>query len=149
MRIEPRLLGAMAVALALGTTGGAVLGKVPAMHRDGIAELIPGQPQDEEQPDALANQAPDHYALVTREGRFGVSQLSDRGLYRNFRYSPDFAVGAYDQYVAAAEQPVAVEPSGEVIEVSSELAPAEPHSSMEVAEVTPRVIDVAAELAIR
>jgi hypothetical protein len=156
MQIEPRVLGAVAAAVVLGVSSGAVLGKVPEMRHDDylarLAENRPSAPMPFEQEQAKQDQ----YALITDEGRFEVSQLSDRGLYRNVRYSPAFAVGAWDDYLdAAAHYDTGAQPSSHaesgVIEVAADGAamPVEALPQMAVNEVTPRIINVTAELAAR
>ncbi len=157
MELSPRVLGALAAALVAGVAGGAVLGKVPPMQRmdgaDPLADARPVPPADELE---LAPQ--DQDPIVTREGRFEVARLSDRGLYRNRRYSPVFAVGGYDasaDAVAAASraaaEPEPPAPVGEVIEIAAApeaaAASAEPQSASATAEVTPRSVDVTAQLA--
>jgi hypothetical protein len=109
--------------------------------------------------DAPSAQAtPDHYAIVTPEGRFEVSQLSDRGLYRSARYSAvmDFAhnIDAPPAPPPAAEPTAPANtaaPDRQVLVYDATEAPdAEGPPEPQLADASgARVIDVAVELAAR
>lgn len=94
MQVSPRLLGAGAAVLLAGVASGAVIGKVPPMRYLAQDDLLP-----QAEAGALAwtppSALPDHYPIVTPEGRFEVYQLADRGLYRQARYAADYPVEAY------------------------------------------------------
>jgi hypothetical protein len=105
---------------------------------------------------------PDHYAMITPEGRIEVSQLAEHGLYRAARYAP---VMAYTRNVdappaaspppvapAAAPAPPAPAPDRQVLvydttEAPNAQAPAQPQ--LADASGGARMIDVSAELAAR
>ena len=159
MQLSPWILGAGPAVLIAGVAGGAALGTVPPMQQRGVHELLPqareiafaGQPQAD---------LPDHYPLITRAGRFEVGDLALRGLYSQARYNyhrgwyaaTDPADLGFDSVTAVEADPVVM------VELAPDIDWSPPAESPEesiapvgatVAEVTPRVIDVAAELAAR
>jgi hypothetical protein len=164
MDLSPRLLGVSAAVLVAGIAAGAALGTVPPMQQRGTAEWLP-----EARPVAFAHRRqadlPDHYPLVTRAGTIEVHELGERGLYRQARYAwrqldayypeeEDWA--GHDSDAVAEPQPAVVyaaatdtgAPSWRQPEPEAATAPLEPVGAA-VAEVTPRIVDVAAELARR
>jgi hypothetical protein len=163
MDLSPRLLGVSAAVLVAGIAAGAALGTVPPMQQRGTAEWLP-----EARPVAFAHRPqadlPDHYPLVTRTGTIEVHELGERGLYRQARYAwrqldayyPEedgTDAGYAPREGAAQEQPVAVMAQAQGAaswerESGAATAPLEPVGAA-VAEVTPRIVDVAAELARR
>ena len=166
MQLSPGILGVGAAVLIMGIAGGSALGSVPPMQQRGMHELLP-QARDLEFASASSVAWPDHYPLVTRGRRFDVDELGERGLLSQARYS----YRAYDEYAdyplvepedAAFDAAQASEPEPAVVVVAG-LAPdaaGEPVSPDDgaasvapddpvVAEVTPRTIDVAVELARR
>lgn len=165
MELSPRVLGVSAAVLVAGILGGAALGTVPPMQQRGVLDSLP-----EARTLAFDHRAqgdlPDHYPLITRTGRFEVHELGERGLYSQARYAyrnvyayypeeegvedgyqSDYAVGLEPAALASAEpetwRAAPVEPMAD-----DPTAPLEPVGPA-VAEVTPRIIDVAAELAAR
>lgn len=173
MRVTPRTLGGMAAILVAGVASGAVIGKVPPMKRLAPDYLLPQAASAEP---AWSSQValPDHYPIVTPEGRFEVYELSSRGLYRAARYAPsgfddaDYAAAlAYDETLPAAidgadieigDSPAAVVPGEMAVAPAADLAPrfdpppADDPATNPAAAVAPptaRVIDVTAELAAR
>lgn len=87
MQFTPRLAGAMAVVVATGIAGGALLGQVPPIKLIGTDTTLP-----EARTLALdyleTRALPDHYPIVTPRGRFEVYELAERGLYSQARYAP-------------------------------------------------------------
>jgi hypothetical protein len=155
MELSPRVLGVGAAVLVAGILGGAALGTVPPMQQRGVQDMLP-----EARPVAADHRAqgdlPDHYPLVTRAGRFEVHELGERGLYSQARYAyrdayayyseGDWDQAGYEADFAAEQEPTVVaatEPPAD--DPTAPLEPAGPA----VAEVTPRIIDVAAQLAAR
>jgi hypothetical protein len=165
MDLSPRVLGVSALVLLAGILGGAALGTVPPIQQRGVTEWLP-----EARTLAFDHRAhgdlPDHYPLVTRAGTFEVHELGERGLYSQARYSyrdayasyypeDEWAEDGYEGDYAAEMQPavaIAAEPAAGAAswerEADEATAPLEPVGPA-VAEVTPRIVDVAAELAAR
>ena len=164
MQFSPRVLGVSAAVLVAGVAAGAALGSVPPMQQRGVHELLP-------QANTVAldypetTELPDHYPLVTRTGRFEVHELGERGLYSQARYHyldayypvEEYDAGYGEEFAGQAEP--AVVAAVAAAPATSEAQPLEPTSSdadaplapvgPAVAEVTPRIVDVAAELAGR
>lgn len=96
MRFTPRVLGAVAAILVTGIASGAIIGDVPPMTRLAQQDLLP-------EANTIAidyrqdRDLPDHYPLVTPQGRFEVYELADRGLYSQARYAP-YPYDEYDEY---------------------------------------------------
>ncbi|HEY6817670.1 MAG TPA: hypothetical protein VI168_19205 [Croceibacterium sp.] len=149
MQLSPGILGAGAAVLVAGIAAGDALGTVPPMQPRGVAELLP-QARTVAFAGRFEGDLPDHYPLITRSGRYEVHELGERGLYSQARF------GYRQRYLAAhypteAESAPALETApADVAGLAPEpddpapLAPAGPA----VAKVTPRMIDVAAELAL-
>ena len=166
MRVSPGILGAGAAVLVAGVTAGNAFGTVPPMQMRGMHELLP-QARTVAYAAGPGTAWPDHYPLITAAGRFEVHELGERGLYSQARYSyrnaylaayypVEEAEPGYDLAWAAEGEPArVVEDAPEVVEVAvyeapqpADGAPAAPAGAV-VAQVTPRMIDVAAELALR
>lgn len=105
MQIAPRLALAAAVIALGGATGGAVIGaqigETEIIHHTSLGGERPQYDfqADYDRPNFARTEErpPDHYAIETPEGHFGVGELRERGLYRNRRYS------AYDAALAAED----------------------------------------------
>ena len=138
-----------------------MLGSVPPMRQAGLADMFPtASVQPGQWPRAAGPPPPDHYAIVTPEGRFEIEELSDRGLYRAQRtaWQQAWSQTAYAQLHDGYEQ-ASYDGSTEPLDLTEpatlEDAPAaEP--AAEAAKEPPalassgfRVIDVTAELAAR
>ena len=84
-----------------------MIGKVPPIQPMGIETVLPQAnivAIDYRQDRAL----PDHYPLVTPQGRFEVHELADRGLYSQARYAP-YPYDDYEAELARAELEAAYE----------------------------------------
>ncbi len=135
MYLSPRLLGAGAAVLFVGIASGAVIGKVPPMKHLAQDYLLP-QAGGGELARTPSSALPDHYPIVTPEGRFEVYELSDRGLYRTARYAEAYYPAAYypedyaafDEYAddagGWADAPVAPSVAPAAIAATREAAPA-------------------------
>lgn len=165
-------VAAAAAALA-GAVSGAAIDKTPLQRGADAWDQLPRYEIGESDFAALEarRDTPDHYPIVTPQGRFEVAELRDRGLYRNRRFGmqwtsdwPEYPEPAYE--VAAADyeylppepaprRPVLAPASAS--ETASERAPAILAANAEplageaapAIEVRPRTIDVAATLASR
>ena len=156
MHTSPGLLGVSAVVLIAGIAGGVVLGTVPPMQQQGARDMLP-QGQTVALAEGAQSAFPDHYPLITRAGRFEVHELGERGLYSQPRYG---AREAYAYYTAEEWNEAGFDSAAAAVPVVAEPAPAieshaEDHATPlapigpTVAEVTPRIVDVAAALAAR
>lgn len=83
-------VGACAAAL-LGAITGASMNTSPLERGVGAWEQIPRHEASVSEFDAEAQRPalPDHYPLITPQGRFEVGELRQRGLYRNRRLALD------------------------------------------------------------
>lgn len=166
-------VGACVAALA-GAVSGATINTTPlARGIDGWDhvprhELSDSAIEAEERSAAL----PDHYPLITPNGRIEVSELRDHGLYRNRRYGARWTAGWYEpdeepaytvveadyRYVpderfdsmrrTATPVPAPAQPL-DLEEPALLAADAAPMVPAQVAQVKPRTIDVTAALAAR
>ena len=86
-----RLIAAACAAAVFGAVTGTAIATDPIERGIDAWDHIP-QP-DLDDPDAAklsaAKTLPDHYPLITPQGRFEVAELRDRGLYRNRRFGSD------------------------------------------------------------
>lgn len=151
MHLSPRFLGALAAVLVTGATG-AVLGTVPPMRQSGLDDVLPEASGPSFAWDYRQERPPqDQYAIVTPEGRFEVDELLDRGLYRS-RY-PEYAdAGPVEDAPVELDAAYAVKAPPELAAAIdyAEMPPPEnavAEAPPQVAEVTPRIVNVAAELA--
>jgi hypothetical protein len=120
MQLSPRLLGAAAAVLLAGVSGGAVLGKVPQMQQRGVQEMLPQASVVHFESPQQAS-LPDHYPIVTPQGRFEVHELRDRGLYRQARYVDPYQGTGWDVYAGEYDDPqyaAAPEPMPRAIEAA-------------------------------
>lgn len=149
MQVRPLFLGACALVSIAGAVSGATTNTRPIQNA-GIGSAMLPQPEFAFDPaDSGMPQAalPDHYAMTTPEGRIEVAELATRGLYaqqrfgwREASYEPAPPPPLPEPESQWAERPVdgvpaAGEPAAPAFDAPPETA------------VTPRTIDVAAELA--
>lgn len=167
MHVSPRVLGVASLVLVAGVASGAVIGKVPPMKYLAAQYYLP-QAADGAFAWSEQKPLPDHYPIVTPEGRFEVYQLAERGLYRQARYAPQYYAPQYYDFEAEAAElaydapataddhlaTAAVEPIELAAPATIEPVPqVEPAPMAEEPEVvarpagSSRIIDVAAELA--
>lgn len=150
MKATPFFLGACVLASIAGAVGGATTNTDPIQHAGIGMDMLPERAiafggENRMQQTAL----PDHYAIVTPTGRYGVGELANRGLYAQKRFA-DFGTG-YEETVEPAYQPGpetfadATSPDIEAEPVSVPLLPLDVSSPSEIG--GPKVIDVAAALA--
>lgn len=155
MKALPMFLGACALASIAGAVGGTTINTTPLQVASIGSDMIPDRAIafDPSGNGGRHEALPDHYAMTTPEGRIEVTDLATRGLYAQQRYG--WRTASYDEPVDRAfaqEEPAdrqVNEPAAlpndrsDVAELPLDLsAPAAP-------EVTPRIIDVAAVLAVR
>jgi len=143
-------LGACALASIAGAVGGATINTHPIQKAGIGSEMLPHtdfafDPSDSGLPEAAP---PDQYAMNTPEGRIEIPELSTRGLYSQQRFG--WRQASYEP----PPLPEWPEPKGEWDRTAPESEPAygepepaEPDAPAQPEAVTPRVIDVAAELA--
>jgi len=87
MQATALFAGALAVATFAGAIGGASISTVPISLGGDPLGNVPRHPIDMATAGAAAYASqPDHYAIETREGRFEVGELGNRGLYSQARY---------------------------------------------------------------
>jgi hypothetical protein len=88
---SPRLIASACAAALLGAMTGASIATEPLERGIDAWDHLPQPDIDGEEADRLseAKALPDHYPLVTPQGRFEVAELRDRGLYRNRRFAID------------------------------------------------------------
>jgi hypothetical protein len=149
MQAKPLFLCACAFASIAGAVGGTTTNTTPIQKARIGSEMLPQASIEFDRADSGLPEValPDHYAMTTPEGRVEVAALATRGLYAQQRFGWDEA--SYDIPEAPAPEPVSqVEP----LESHGEPAyreedPARPEPSGDRQEITPRIIDVAAELA--
>ena len=160
MQATPLFLGACALASVAGVVGGTTINTRP-IQRGGIGmdEIVRPAIAIDPSDTGLSEQValPDHYALDTPEGHFGVAELTTRGINAQRRYGwreavwvpppePNFAEPVaepgWSYGSQETEQPI-IEPA------EMDGAPAEPPVQLADASSAgeARVIDVAAELA--
>lgn len=149
MQVTPMFLGACAFASIAGAVGGATINTQP-IQQAGIGSAMLPQPEFafDQTDDGLPQMAlPDHYAMNTPDGRIEVAELATRGLYAQQRF------GWREASYEPPPPPPLPEPQSEWAERGTEDEPAlvdraqpTPDEPAETS-VTPRVIDVAAELA--
>lgn len=149
MQIKPVFLGACVLASIAGAIGGATINTRP-IQRAGVGAQMPPaaaiafDPSDSGLP---VYALPEHYPMTTPEGRIEVAELSTRGLFSQERF------GWRDASYAPPPSHAWPEPRGEwSIEPAAGSAPGEPPAPLSERPpspppVTPRVIDVAAEVA--
>lgn len=155
MKATPLFLGACALASIAGAVGGTTINTSPLQgagigsamiaHRAVVADASDYSHQQEI--------LPDHYALTTPEGRIEVSDLANRGLYAQQRYG--WRTASYEEPVEPAFAPENLEDHGleEAVPLPDNIHEAE-EPPLDLAtptnvQVTPRMIDVAAVLAVR
>jgi hypothetical protein len=143
-------LSACAFASIAGAVGGATINTSPIQKAGIGSEMLPQadfafDPADSGLPEAAP---PDHYAMTTPAGRVEVAELSTRGLYAQQRF------GWREASFEPPPPPEWPEPQGEwdrtapeSVRAYGEPEPAAPPAPAEPDAVTPRTIDVAAELA--
>ena len=147
-------LGACALASIAGAVGGTTINTTP-MQVAGIgSSMIPERAIPFDRSSGIQQEAlPDHYAMTTPEGRVEVSDLATRGLYAQQRYGwrpasyeepvePAFAPDASTDWKVEEPAPL---PNDQQVTAEPLLELASPATT----EVTPRMIDVAAVLAVR
>ena len=148
MQTKLLFLGACAFAAAAGAVGGAAIDTTP-ITRAGLGGGI--VPRDStalaQRDDAAAHMVlPEHYAMTTPEGRIKVAELANRGLYAQRRFGWNAAAyQAPPEQTFLDETPIPTQPE------DATLAPPPPVEPVAVpagaaGEVTPRIINVAAEL---
>ena len=151
MQVTPVFLGACALMSIAGAVGGATINTQPIQKAGIGSEMLPRtdiafDPSDDGLPEAAP---PDQYALSTPDGRVEIAELSVRGLYSQQRF------GWHEASYEPPPLPPWPEPSGEwSIEESAggpahaEAAPAVVAAqAVDEPAVTPRMVDVATELA--
>jgi hypothetical protein len=155
MKASPLFLGACAFASIAGAVGGATTNTTPIQNAGIGMDMIPDRPiAFDPSHSGLPDIAPpDHYPIVTPQGRIEVAELSTRGLYAQQRFGwrsanydavPEPALvdePAYDHWAQADTSPPAI--------VTAPMdAPVEPLDLKAVQGRTEqhRVIDVAASL---
>ena len=155
MKATPLFLGACALASIVGAVGGTTINTSP-LQGAGLGSAMIAQRAVVADASDYGHQQeilPDHYAMTTPEGRIDVSDLANRGLYAQQRYG---------WQTATYEEPVEPELAPENLEDLGLEEPASlPDNAHEAAgppldlatptnvQVTPRMIDVAAVLAVR
>ncbi len=102
MKATPLFLGACALASVAGAIGGATTNTKPIQDAAIGMNMLPDRqiafnPADSGLPEAAP---PDHYAMVTPQGRIEAAELSTRGLYSQRRFGWDTA--EYDTQPEAA-----------------------------------------------
>jgi hypothetical protein len=165
------VVGACAAAVA-GALSGAAIDTTPVERGiDGWDHIAQRQFSESELAAVADDQPslPDHYPLITPQGRFEVGELRDRGLYRNRRFGaaagwddwpepsePAYAVASAEyRYLPDETDPPATRPASQTERPPAVLATgteplARQDGEMSVAlPVTPRTVDVAAVLASR
>ena len=150
MQVTPLFLGACALASIAGAVGGATIDTRPIQKAGIGSEMLPVAHFAADASDSGLPQAapPDQYAMNTPDGRIEIPELATRGLYSQQRF------GWREASFEPAPLPAWPEPEGEWDRSSPEIAPAadeaiepSPEALPSSDGVTPRVIDVAAELA--
>jgi hypothetical protein len=150
MQAKPLFLGACALASIAGAISGATTNTRPIQKAGIGSELLPRAEISSDPGDLWRAQPalPDHYAMTTPDGRVEVAELATRGLYAQQRF------GWREADYEPAPPPPLPEPqsewAGRPVEGEPAFAPPAARSSQEPAQpasVSPRVIDVAAELA--
>lgn len=123
MKASPLFLGACAFASVAGAIGGATTNTTPIQNAGIGMDMLPERmiafdSSDGENP-AIA--PPDHYPLVTPQGRVEVAELSIRGLYAQQRFGwrpanydtepePAFVdEPSYDRFAEAGEAPPSID----------------------------------------
>ncbi|MXO76071.1 hypothetical protein GRI40_12680 [Altererythrobacter aerius] len=154
MKVTPLFLGACAFASITGVVSGATIDTRPIQQGGIGTHGLASQTVDHPAPFTGTVQTahlPDHYAMTTPEGRIEAGELSTRGLYAQARF------GWREEFPPPGEPgPIEPEPALSVIEpavlpVQAETETPGPDAAQPVAETQPgpRIIDVAAALAVR
>ncbi|TMM46723.1 hypothetical protein [Qipengyuania marisflavi] len=174
MKLSPKQICAVAVVAVAGAISGAAIGTTPVIERETSATMPQANFDAARAASAIAAKpAPNHYPIVTPQGRFEVSELSSRGLYRNARYEDSFynapmydeavelAAETRDFYVAEdvhVVKPISRQPAvaavAPTIDESTRaqeplFAQATPFPQPEIVQGPARMVDVAATLAAR
>lgn len=150
MQAKSLFLGACALASIAGAISGATTNTRPIQKAGIGSELLP-RGEISSDPDGLwpAQPAlPDHYAMTTPDGRVEVAELATRGLYAQQRFG--WREAGYEPPPLPPLPEPQSEWAGRAVEGEPAFAePAAPPTQepAQPAAVTPRVIDVAAELA--
>ncbi|MFN6934933.1 MAG: hypothetical protein ACK4NZ_07255 [Tsuneonella sp.] len=150
MKATPFFLGACILASIAGAVGGATTNTDPIRHAGIGMDMLP------ERAIALGGEnriqqvaLPDHYAIVTPTGRYGVGELANRGLYAQKRFA-DLDTGyeeAAELSYGSESEPLS-DDAVPMVEAAPPNAPLEPLEVSNPAEIGgPKVIDVAAALA--
>lgn len=157
-----RLFVGACAAVLLGAVTGASIDTTPLERRGDAGDLIsrPEASAAEFEANAEPQALPDHYPLITPQGRFEVEELRLRGLYRNRRFAmsswwvddfePAYEVAAADYRYLPYDTPEP-EPATSVRTPPSEEPPvlavdAAPLAAGELPQVSvkPRTVEVAA-----
>lgn len=165
MRPTPWFVGACALVSIAGAVSGAAINATPIQQAGIGSEEIrrPAVAFDAVDTGHRTESLPDHYAMITPQGRVEVAELSTRGLYAQDRYG--YREAAYEAPAYSADEPAYEsdpEPVAEVGASAVETAPVhvavtaqpalaltQPATLTETADGQPRIIDVAATLAAR
>jgi hypothetical protein len=158
-------VGACALVSIAGAVSGAAINATPIQQAGIGSEEIrrPAAAFDAADTGYRTESLPDHYAMITPQGRVEVAELSTRGLYAQDRfgyreaayeapaYSADDAAYAPEPSSTAEVDAPAVETAPVHVAVTAQpaLALAQPATLTDVADGQPRIIDVAATLAAR
>ena len=152
MKATPLFLGACAIASIAGAVGGATTNTTPIQNAGIGMDMLPERQVAFDRSDSGISDAalPDHYPMVTSNGKVEVAELSTRGLYSQQRFG--WRSASYDPEPVPAyidEPDPAFASVGEnappVIEDAPMAAPVQP-LRIEATSDGPRVIDVAAVL---
>jgi hypothetical protein len=148
MKVTSIFLGACALASITGAVSGATINTAPIEHGSIGSDQLPTasiafDPRDDGLPEAGL---PEHYAMVTPQGRIDASELSDHGLYAQRRY------GLREVSVIVPRAPDYPAPPPEPTEYAA--PPSEPSQPLDLSAPadsvgSARLIDVAETLASR
>lgn len=149
MKATPFFLGACVLASIAGAVGGATTNTDPIRHAGIGMDMLPERAIAYGQENGIEQAAlPDHYAIVTPTGRYGVGELANRGLYAQKRFA-DFETG-YEEVAEPSYGPESeplLDDTKPTVEAAPLYAPLEPLEVSNPAEIGgPKVIDVAAAL---
>lgn len=157
MKATPLFLGACALASVAGAVAGATMNTTPIQNAAIGMDMLPERDIAFNSADSGLPEVapPDHYAMITPQGRIEAAELSTRGLYSQRRFGWNTA-----QYDIQPETAFTDEAAGSdwsdnaapapAIKAPPLPAPVEPLRLDEPAEASsgqPRVIDVAVALA--
>lgn len=155
MKAMPMFLGACALASIAGAVGGTTINTTPLQVASIGSDMIPDRAIafDPSGNGGRHEALPDHYAMTTPEGRIEVTDLATRGLYAQQRYG--WRTASYEEPVDPAFPPATTdswqteEPAPLPDDRPEDAKPPLDLSAPAAPEVTPRIIDVAAVLAVR